>query len=577
MVCGFENVNEAFRRMSPRSKYLLYALIGALGVYVFSQWPALTNPYVVMDDVRQQTYWMQKWRDPELFQNDLLSDYAQNYVSWGVQAIYAVATPFIDPLQFGKILSGILYLITAGFLFGLGLRFRDELVPVFVVCVFCFLGDFIVRIAGGIPQSFGYPLLAAYLYFLSGNNLMGAGVALLLASVFIPYVFMLCLVTHGLYLIHNYWRTIAQLFQKPKDRSEAVIGASDSVTQRPRKFPYIPVSAVVSILLAAAGCVLMSLKYIFLKTDRFGELVTAADMAGKIEYTDLGRFEIYPVPSLFYEFIRPWIFNLPFREWGPIAGWSFAVVGLIVIAYACTRKNWVTDISGFRVFAYLFAASFLLYFVARAVIFRLFLPSRYLELSLTVFFCIGTAVCLREAFAKLLPKKLIFPLITTLLLVLAAVRLYHVGVYDYSEHAKLYEFLQSTPKMSLMAGHPELMDNVPTFAHRKAFVTYELSHTWYTTFWDQIKKRTFDFFRTYYSDDPEEIRRFCRDNGIDYLLVRDDDFLQKRRESGEVYFQPFGYYVRDLTKSKGHFALLDRKAFPPIYENDGIRVIKMGK
>ena len=59
--------------MSPRAKYLLYALVGALGVFVFSQWSALTNPYVVMDDVRQQTYWMQKWRDPELFQNDLLT------------------------------------------------------------------------------------------------------------------------------------------------------------------------------------------------------------------------------------------------------------------------------------------------------------------------------------------------------------------------------------------------------------------------------------------------------------------------------------------------------------------------
>ena len=563
--------------MSPQAKYLLYGLVGALGVFIFSQWSALTSPYVVMDDVRQQTYWMEKWRDPQLFQNDLLSDYAQNYVSWGVQAIYRLATPFIDPIQFGKVLSGILYLVTAGFLFGLGLRFRDELVPVFVVCVFCFFGDFMERIAGGIPQSFGYPLLAAYLYFLSSNNLVGAGVALLLASVFIPYVFMLCLVTHGLYLIHNYWRTIARIFYKPGKQHEAAIGASNSAALQPPRFPYIPMSAVISIFLAAAGCVLMSLKYIFLKTDRFGELVTAADMLGKIEYTDLGRFQIYPVPSLFYEFIHPWIFDLPFREWGPIAGWLFAVVGLIVIVYACTRKRWVSDVSGFRVFGYLFVASFLLYFVARAVIFRLFLPSRYLELSLTVFFCVGTAVCLRETLANLLPRKLIFPLATTLLLILAAVRLYHVGIYDYSQYAQLYKFLQSTPKTSVMAGHPDLMDNVPTFAHRKAFVTYELSHTWYTTYWETIKKRTFDFFRAYYSDDPREIRRFCRDNGIDYLLVRDEDFVKKRRESGDVYFQPFGAYIRDLTKSEKHFALLDRKEFPPVCEKDGIRVIKMGK
>jgi hypothetical protein len=563
--------------MSPRAKCILYVLVGALGVFIFSQWSALTNPYVVMDDVRQQTYWMEKWRDPELFQNDLLSDYAQNYVSWGFQAIYRLATPFVDPIQFGKVLSGILYLVTAGFLFGIGLRFRDELVPVFVVCVFCFFGDFMERIAGGIPQSFGYPLLAAYLYFLSGNNLAGAGLTLLLASVFVPYVFILCLVTHGLYLVHNYWRTIARVFHKPAKQYEAAIGASDSAARQPLRFPYIPMSAVISILLAAAGCVLMSLKYVFLKTDRFGELVTAADMLGKIEYTDLGRFRIYPVPSMFYEFIHPWIFNLPFREWGPIAGWSFAVVGLVVIGYACTRKRWVSDVSGFRVFGYLFIASFLLYFVARAVIFRLFVPSRYLELSLTLFFCVGTAVCLREALANLVPKKLIFPLVTSLLLVLAAVRLYHVGIYDYSQYSRLYEFLRTTPKTSLMAGHPELMDNVPTFAHRKAFVTYELSHTWYTAYWDTIRRRTFDFFKAYYSGDPEEIRRFCQENGIDYLLVRDEDFVKKRRESGDVYFQPFGNYVRERTKSKTHFALLDRKEFPPVYEKDAIRVIKMGK
>jgi hypothetical protein len=562
--------------MSPRTKYLLYALLGALGVFVYSQWSALTNPYVIMDDVRQQTYWMQKWRDPELFQNDLLSEYAQNYVSWGVQAIYALTAPFIDPLQFGKIVSGILYLVTAGFLFGLGSRFKDELTPVLVVCVFCFFGDFMERIAGGIPQSFGYPLLAAYLYFLSGNNLIGAGLALLLASVFIPYVFMLCLVTHGLYLIYNYHYAIIGIFQKSGEQSESVIETSNSPTQQPRSFPTITAGVVVSVLLAAAGCVFMALKYIFFKTDRFGELVTAADMMGKIEYSSLGRFEIFPVPSIFQEFIRPCIFDLPFREWGPIAGWFFVVLGLIVVVYACTRKRWINDLSGFKVFGYLFVASFVLYFLARAVVFRLFLPSRYLELSLTVFYCVGAAVCLREAFANLVPKRLIFPVLTTLLLVLAAVRLYHVGIYDYSQHAKLYEFLRSTPKTSLMAGHPELMDNIPTFAQRKAFVTYELSHAWYTTYWDTIKKRTFDFFRAYYSDNPEEIRLFCRENGISYLLVRDEDFVEERRKSGHVYFQPFGNYIRDSTGTRSHFALLDRKEFPPVYEKDEIRVIRIG-
>ncbi len=68
------------------------------------------------------------------------------------------------------------------------------------------------------------------------------------------------------------------------------------------------------------------------------------------------------------------------------------------------------------------------------------------------------------------------------------------------------------------------MDNVITFSRRKAFLTYELSHTWYVSYWNVIKKRTFDFFRAYYAEDPNEIHIFCRKNGINFLVVRDSDF-----------------------------------------------------
>ncbi len=49
----------------------------------------------------------------------------------------------------------------------------------------------------------------------------------------------------------------------------------------------------------------------------------------------------------------------------------------------------------------------------------------------------------------------------------------------YSRQAPLYKFMQTTPKISMIAGPPDLMDDVLTFGQRKAFVTYKLSHTWY--------------------------------------------------------------------------------------------------
>jgi hypothetical protein len=46
-----------------RTIHLLYVLVAASAVYVFAHWPALTNPYVINDDVRQQIFWMQQWVD----------------------------------------------------------------------------------------------------------------------------------------------------------------------------------------------------------------------------------------------------------------------------------------------------------------------------------------------------------------------------------------------------------------------------------------------------------------------------------------------------------------------------------
>lgn len=183
--------------------------------------------------------------------------------------------------------------------------------------------------------------------------------------------------------------------------------------------------------------------------------------------------------------------------------------------------------------------------------------------------------CIRAALGAVVSRRIAFPGVSTLLVILAALTLYHAGIYDYSEDAALYTFVQSTPKASLMAGPPDLMDNVLTFGRRKAFVTYKLSHTWSSRFWEIIKKRTFDFYRAYYSDNPEDVRDFCHRNGIDYLIVRDRDFLANRLEKGRIHFEPFDTYIRDLVKSRYYFAVLDRKAFPPIYDMDGIRVLRI--
>ncbi|MGB6064752.1 MAG: hypothetical protein WBG50_08070 [Desulfomonilaceae bacterium] len=574
-----------------RTIHLLYVLLAASAVYACAHWPALTNPYVTNDDVRQQIFWMQQWRDPELYRNDLLTAYAKNYVPWGVQGIYRAAAPFINPVQFTKVLTGLLFVITAGLLYGIGLQFHDDLTAVFIGCTFCIMGHSMSKISGGLSQSFAFPLLAAYLFFLGRNNLIGAGILVLLQSVLNPYIFLLCFVTYGVFLVYNIGKIVLPWLPDHGyyiSSPQWVVASSRKAIPNVQKVGFFsnlisglrassipPVSVVLSGLLVMAGCILILLKYAVYSPHEFGPLVTWGEMLGKLEYSATGRYELVPIPSLFYELIRPWIFNLPFLTWGPLVAWILAIPGIALIIFGLARGKWDIDLSGFRVFGYLFVASLLCYVAACALIFKLFVPRRYVEFSLNIFYCVAIGACIRAALRALVPDRIAFPLASTLFIVLAAFSLYRTGIYDYSKDAALYKFVQSTPKSSLMAGNPSLMDNVLTFGRRKAFVTYKLSHTWYKTYWSIIKKRTFDLFRAYYAQDPEVVREFCRKNGIDYLIVRDADFKPDYLKKGEIHFEPFDSYIRDLVKFRAHFAVLDGKTFPPIYNKGGIRVIDM--
>jgi hypothetical protein len=532
---------------------LIYVLVAAASVYVFAHRDALTNRYVINDDVRQQIFWMQQWNEPELFRNDLLTEYAKSYVPWGVQAVYAAAAPLMNPVQFSKVLAGILYVVCAGLFFGLGLRSRDELTAIFTACAFCLSKSCMLKISGGLSQSFALPLLAAYLFFLGRGNLRASGYVILLQSVLNPYIFLLSLTTHAIYLSYNHGPALFG----PMLRGEGA--------------PFRELRRLVLLNIPVlAGVALTALKYVVFKSAEFGALVTRADMAGKIEYTAAGRYEILPIPSILTELIRPWQY-----DWGASAGPAFVLFCVwLCLAAWIRRARGGPGLGGLNVFAYLLPASLILFLAADVLLMRLFLPRRYLEFSLAALNCVLIGLSLGIVLKALIPRRYLFPLITTLIFVFAAFKMSHTGIYDYSKYADLYRFFESTPVTSVVAGNPRVMDDVVTFGRRKAFVTYELSHTWYKDYWKIIKKRTFDLLRAYYARDPEQVRNFCRGNGIDYLVILEEDFQPERVKSGKIHFEPFGQYVRDLAGTRSSFAVLDEKEFPPLFRMKGLRVIK---
>ena len=67
------------------------------GMLVWQQ--AFAGEYVVQDDARQHVFWMQRFRDPDLFPNDLIADYFQSVAPVGYTWFYKIAALLgINPL-----------------------------------------------------------------------------------------------------------------------------------------------------------------------------------------------------------------------------------------------------------------------------------------------------------------------------------------------------------------------------------------------------------------------------------------------------------------------------------------------
>ena len=581
--------------------YYLYVVATAVFVFVVAHWDALTSPYVINDDVRQQVYWMQSWLDPELYRNDLLTEYAKNYVPWGVQAVYAATAVLVEPLYFSKILTGILFVSTACLLFALGLGLGDRLTAVLIVCVYFLFGAFLSQMSGGLSRGFVYPLLIAHVLLLDRGMIVAASAVVVLESVLNPYIFLVSLCTQGLFVAHHNGRSMVNelLFRisrfemalhssspeadESPNREARLHPGSRSLPERigsgkrdghdpSKKIPTLRLWASCALVTVASA--LIALKYVILKSPEFGSVVTKAQMGGRIEYTAAGRYDILPGP-FWLELIRS---LTPWPETSLLSicvGCLLFCAMVLAAAWSFTRKRPVVNPKRLQIFVYLLGASALLYFAAEVLFMKLFVPRRYLEFSVSVFYCVLIAVSARTAIENIGMRRVAFPTLVTVLVVIGAVRLHGIALYDYSRDAGLYELLESTPKSAVVAGHPEVMDNIPTFARRTAFVTYELSHSWYDRYWEVIKKRTFDFFTAYYASDPEQIRRFGRDNGITYMVVREADFAPENLNGKAIYFEPFGDYVRKLTAGRRYFAILDVAKFPPVFRSKGMRVVKL--
>lgn len=538
-------------------------------IFVYAHFQALTRYWVVNDDVRQQIFWMQHWRDPRLFPGDLLTDYARAYVTWGVKGLYWLASRVADPLIFSKWLAGLLFVFLGWCLFRIGARLGSRRLAWITLGLYWLAPFFLDNLSGGLARAFAAPLLAFYCLCWLAASPWGLGLALLLQALFIPYIFLIAAAATVLAWLAG--RRVGW-------------GAPTWISRA-------------HLLVVALGAGLVLLMNHRFNAAGYGPLVSAAEMASRPEFTARGRLAIYPPPSFFWELVSPWGSLAPFPEAGITGGVLVCVLLLGVAIWGGRKLAWENLKSRLQPFGYLLLASLLLYFLARVFLLKLFLPDRYLIYTLNLCYLLGLALCLEALIGKRPWPRGPALAAVALAALLGGLRLQGVGLYDFSAYRPLYSALALTPQDAIVAGHPNLLDNVLTFGQRPALATFELAHPWSRGYWQRLRPRLEDFFKAYYAEDPRVVREFCRQYGVSFLVVDDRHFTpeflaggrflvpftpplqeEKKRLAEWIscpFFAPFDGQIRHLTQGRRRFVLLDRNLFPGVAVDEHQRLLDM--
>ena len=511
---------------------VVLAALGTLLVYAVAHAHALTSWYVAANDVRQQLFWMYSWRDPSLMQPDLLVDYGRNYVPWGVRAIYWLGVQTMDPLWFSKLLTGVLFMGTGVGAYLAGRKMGGRVSGLACLAVFWCMPFFLYRISGGLSRGFGPPLMVMFWAGWAWNKPRVIAAALFLQAVCIPYIFMVCALAAGM----AWAGSLVRLAPRP------------AFPSRIWHFAVLALSAALVLLLSASF-------------DRagFGPLATQQDMAGQAEFGPDGRYPIVNAPSLAYELVAtPFERIAPFHENKVALGVALLLALIAACALGLRRADRRQALLAHAQPAlWIWAASLLLYAAAEVLLFRLFVPARYVTYTVNVSLCLAMGFALSGLFAGGRMNRGLAALLLAVAALLGGMRAAGTGVDDYTNEAFLFQAVRErVAPDEMVAGNPYRMDNVLTFGRRRVFASYELAHPWSLGLWEILGPRLDHFFTAYYSDDPAEVLAFCRDNDIDWLLVARDDFSPEFIAQG-VFFAPYADQVRALARGRSHFGALD--------------------
>ena len=334
-------------------------LVAATLLTLRAEWGILFNALTYQPDAQIHTFWMRRFQDPGLFTDPLTSALIKaGYVPLGLQALYRIASYAIDPVTLGPWLAVVLAPLSGWLVFLIVREHTDWWPAAWMGAALFMLPVGSLRFSGGHARAFGQPVVLLTVYLL---------------------------------LRRRYWMAAAVpavggLFYPPGAVSALAITAASCLTLRGRR-PSLERARTLPALacVAVTGIGLLLPRLI----GHEQALITRAQAHALPDFGPHGQMHFFGTGVL--ETLKGAYSGL---DIGP----SLAILLFTPVVLLLLRPRNILLLR--RELLWMLVTSVVLYALALAVLFRLYLPNRY-TYPLLPFSCVAIAVAWRPTFESL--------------------------------------------------------------------------------------------------------------------------------------------------------------------------------
>jgi len=343
--------------------------------------------------------------------------------------------------------------------------------------------------------------------------------------------------------------------------------------------------SVIELCVAGVLVIALGLSQNLVAEPWWGKVMDASQ--GGVELTAPGRWAWLPLPR-FWPSMLGWL-GEPFAPSGwltmpsfsPIA-WPSAVLtpllrGFIVVvavAAAVIVRRRAPQTFPWRLFIY-GGAVVVAYWLARALAFRLYLPRRVVQHTLPILALVVVVMLVALAAEALWRRRQLAAVL--LLVALPTIVLAGDGVQgsrafgNKERWAPIFEWARAnTAKDAQFAGDLAMMDWIPLFVPRHAYVNFTLAHPVRPGFYAEVERRILAEYDAIYATDLVDVLAFMDKEHVDYLLFDRSGFAKVESGWGHLYEPVRGKVLKQFftPRQAQGFALLKPPASAVLFQHE---------